>query len=654
MVRAHGVGFAGVLVAGALGFSCYALWIGQDANWDLQNYHLYVAYALLHWRYPLDVGPGGFQSYLNPLPYVLPYWLRSTVQPPAAAVGIAVSQAFVLPATWLLTGRMPRLARSNLLRIAATLLAATSAIVLSEVGTSFADLTLASLVLAGALVLLGPDASPLAQGRSRDLTAGVLLGMATGLKLTNGVYVAGGIAALVLPWRGLPGQLRSMSRFGAGAALGFAVTGGAWAVFMYASYGNPIFPGLNSWFRSPSAAFGDFTDKRFLPASLSEVLSYPFSIAAGQHPTAENPFADPRLAICLILSGVRCATAIYRQTRAPNTDDMALYRAMVFLWAAYLLWVLAFAIERYAVALEIVAGVISLEIASSLAGKRFERLACLAVLIGAWSATRPADWWHRPWSNAFQPSIPAPLLDPAAFMIVSNPDGYWATILPRASRFYMVMPVGLATGGRLRAQLVAGLRDAPGHQVWTLGFDVPMTASVRANMAALGYAPSAPCLRAASLWWVDTIFCHAAPGQRRLAAADLKQNETADFTSSGAGWIYEVAGWVNAGGRGTSTIGAYAELALRPEPSSSKSVLDFSFDAGPPADDMQILVNGRIVAAWALPEEQGPRSRTVCLADLTDDDGVADLVIQAGAGKVVNLTLRALTLRPAHEGECGG
>ena len=44
--------------------------MGQDANWDLQNYHDHVAYALLHRRYGLDVGAAGLQGYLNPLPDV--------------------------------------------------------------------------------------------------------------------------------------------------------------------------------------------------------------------------------------------------------------------------------------------------------------------------------------------------------------------------------------------------------------------------------------------------------------------------------------------------------------------------------------------------------------------------------------------------------
>ena len=113
---------------------------GQDASWDLQNYHGYTAYALPHWRYPLDVGTGGFHGYSNPLPYLVPYGLRHLLPPLAA-------------------------------------------------GLLIADLQPSALVLGGLLLLPQVDtenAGNMPQARWRLVLAGVLVGAAAGLKLTNG------------------------------------------------------------------------------------------------------------------------------------------------------------------------------------------------------------------------------------------------------------------------------------------------------------------------------------------------------------------------------------------------------------------------------------------------------------------------------------
>src|SRR5690349_200694 len=55
---------------------CLSLRLGQDANWDLMNYHLSSPFGLLNGRLAVDLAPVGLQSYLNPL-LDLPYYLLS-------------------------------------------------------------------------------------------------------------------------------------------------------------------------------------------------------------------------------------------------------------------------------------------------------------------------------------------------------------------------------------------------------------------------------------------------------------------------------------------------------------------------------------------------------------------------------------------------
>src|SRR5262245_2821872 len=51
--------------------------LGQDANWDLRNYHLYNPFAFLNDRFWVDLIPAGVQSTFNPL-IDLPYFILAT------------------------------------------------------------------------------------------------------------------------------------------------------------------------------------------------------------------------------------------------------------------------------------------------------------------------------------------------------------------------------------------------------------------------------------------------------------------------------------------------------------------------------------------------------------------------------------------------
>src|SRR5207244_919974 len=60
-------------------FGLLALALGQDDNWDLKNYHLYNAYALLNGRLGVDLAPGQWQSYFNPTLDLVYYGLMAAL-----------------------------------------------------------------------------------------------------------------------------------------------------------------------------------------------------------------------------------------------------------------------------------------------------------------------------------------------------------------------------------------------------------------------------------------------------------------------------------------------------------------------------------------------------------------------------------------------
>ena len=65
-----------ILISGAL-----SLFLGQDLNFDLQNYHFYNGFAFLSSRLDTDIAPAGLQTYFNPFVDVFHY-LGMTSLPP--------------------------------------------------------------------------------------------------------------------------------------------------------------------------------------------------------------------------------------------------------------------------------------------------------------------------------------------------------------------------------------------------------------------------------------------------------------------------------------------------------------------------------------------------------------------------------------------
>jgi putative flippase GtrA len=129
--RQGGVAFPAVVAFGVL-----SVVLGQDANWDFANYHLYNAYAVIHGRLLTDFAAAGLQTYFNPLLDV-PYYLMTVhlsapvvafvmgvahglVVPLAAAIGRQVMPAESNRTLWLLAGWAPTSSRNWAARWATT------------------------------------------------------------------------------------------------------------------------------------------------------------------------------------------------------------------------------------------------------------------------------------------------------------------------------------------------------------------------------------------------------------------------------------------------------------------------------------------------------------------------------------------------------
>ena len=417
-------------VAVALLCALLSLLRGQDTNWDLRNYHLYNAWALLHGRLGLDLAPAQLQSYFTPLLDV-PYFLLVQHAPAplaGALLGLLHGLAF-LPVAWIawraLAGDPGRDWLAPLLGLAGL----ASAAFLSELGNTMGDNGTAPLVL-GALALMLPQAGSGWRPR-RVVLAGALLGMAVAFKLTNAIYaVALGLAVLAppLPWR---------QRLAAGAGLAlvalalFGVLAGPWLHRVGALYGNPLFPQFNHWFQAPLAAPEAVADLRWRPKGLGETVLRPLLFTFDPRLISEIALLQAVWALLYVTAPVAAIAWLWRRMRGAEpvrTGDPAVSRMLgVFFATGFVLWLLVFSIHRYLVVLELLAPlVLWLLLRGTVRGRAGRRLAgvavafCALVALAGWS-----DWGHARWSaTAVRVEVP-PAPAPGVVLLAGDEPQSW-------------------------------------------------------------------------------------------------------------------------------------------------------------------------------------------------------------------------------------
>jgi hypothetical protein len=428
---------AGCLAIGAL----LALCLGQDASWDLRNYHLYNAWAWLGGRESTDIAAAGLQSYFNPA-LDLPYYLLSTgplLHAPRllAALqglwfGLLVFLVFRIAVLLVrLQGRCFGLADAIAVAIGAT-----GTMAVSQTGLTTNELPTACLVLAGIALLLHALVQHEGPIWRTLLLAGLSSGLAAGLKPTAIVYpVAMGFAALITlrPWR-VAG--RSFLALALGSSGGFLLAYGWWGWHLYQSVGNPMFPMFNQWFHSPWAPATSMTDIRFLPRNWGQWLAYPlYWLRRNQQLVTELRFADPRYALAFLAVLTLPTLQLWRRNRA--TLEPGLAWLAVFWALSYLQWLRLFSILRYAVPLEALSGVLVLGVLRNAWPDQDGHLS-KAVHRGLWTCvllclalTHYPNWGHVPFSRkpveVMAPRLPAHSL----VMLVGMPLAYLPPLLPQ-------------------------------------------------------------------------------------------------------------------------------------------------------------------------------------------------------------------------------
>src|SRR6266705_153122 len=240
-LRQGGLLMAAMLVAGIVS----AFVLKQDVNWDLQNYHFYNAWAFLRQRLGWDIAPAQLQTYHNPLLDLPFYWMVAADWPPrliSFVMGLpaGIGAFFLGKILLVLFENMPRRERWLYATIA-FLIGITASGPVSQLGMTLNEWQATVLVMIALWLVLRRVAQGAMSWRTL-VAAGLLCGMASGLKLTAAIYAVGLCAALL--FQGPVFWLGFWRAFGFGLAVlaGIAFTLGPWMWTLYTHYGNPLFP----------------------------------------------------------------------------------------------------------------------------------------------------------------------------------------------------------------------------------------------------------------------------------------------------------------------------------------------------------------------------------------------------------------------------
>src|SRR5437899_3507133 len=358
-------------VAAALLFGGFAsLLRGVDTNWDLRNYHFYNPWAWLNGRLTFDYAPAQVQSYYSPL-LDLPFFALVQAHLPAFAITFLMGFPFGLAVYFFV--RIVRYAtvdfgvdRERFVLVSILLVGLTGAAGLSQIGPTMNEWATAALVMAALFTVVRVVRSEDGAVVFPSCLAGLLCGIATGLKLTAAIYAVSLACAFVACFRGRRGFALGAAGFAAAVLAGFTLAYGYWGMVLWERFRNPFFPYFNDFFRSEYWELRPVFDTKFHPTTLAGWLTLPFGLAERNRLASEADLRDPRLAVLVMFSAV-LAVSLVRQSRgARERFATALRRAMppsvrllaVFAGTSYLVWLFAFTIYRYAIPLELTASLL--------------------------------------------------------------------------------------------------------------------------------------------------------------------------------------------------------------------------------------------------------------------------------------------------------
>ena len=334
-----------------------------DFPWDLTNYHLYNAFALLNNRYEKDIAIACVHGFFNPL-IELPLYvaIKFFNDYPMIVSGFqGIWYGLLLFVFFKVVGLFFNVKENKdifpyILTIA---IAATGTATWFQAGSSTNEIPIAFLSYISIYILLKQIKYPEQQNKYKYLVAGLIMGLALGMKATSITMCIGTGICVLLFAKSYRTPLVFVSFFVVGGLTGYLVTNGWWMYKMWQLYENPFFPFLNKIFHSSYYADSNFSDRRFIPP-VNKMLIFPYLWMQGKYHPAETDFNDIRAPIYYT---VIIALIIYNTIKTIRIEGNKQTKNMwkfFILWVSinYILWMLLFSIHRYLVVIEMACSII--------------------------------------------------------------------------------------------------------------------------------------------------------------------------------------------------------------------------------------------------------------------------------------------------------
>jgi hypothetical protein len=203
---------------------------------------------------------------------------------------------------------------------------------------------------------------------------------------------------------------------------------------LWEDFGNPLFPFLNQLFHSPYYEPAALGDSRFLAHDIWQLLGYPFYwTVTNIYVVSEVPFRDWRGAIAYVAIATGLLTLAVRHLRsdaprrAASAETNGLGLVIIFVVVSALCWELGFGIYRYAVALEMLTGVITVGVLIRLfADRRIRVAAAVGLLALAGATTVYLDWGRGDYGDKYiDVRVPALPVNSVVLIATGEPAAYF-------------------------------------------------------------------------------------------------------------------------------------------------------------------------------------------------------------------------------------
>lgn len=348
--------FVFIMLAGFLN-----LIIGQDANFDLFNYHLYNGYALLNQRYAIDLMPAGIHTFLNPYLDMIYYIFIKifNLHPLLLNFIQGFSYGIILFVMLLLSNKI--FANDKQLFLFAFIISATDAVLFSFVGSIFNDLIIATFILMGLIIFIN-NAKKEKNYLLHFYIIGNLFGLAFVCKFYGLLYYLALLISIFILKKDIPDFKKKIFILILSFITTYTIFNVYFILFLYKTFKNPYFPLFNNIFHSnfyPNINSNNFNG---YPQTIFQYLFYPFYWLNFTHKyICEGKFIDLRfitiylLIICLFIKDKKLLTLNFNENFI-----------LIFSIISYSFWLITFPYIRYLTPIIAISGIIIISVAIKL------------------------------------------------------------------------------------------------------------------------------------------------------------------------------------------------------------------------------------------------------------------------------------------------